>query len=271
MRKLHIASLLLLAPVLMGANDDDLASKIARLVVKILPLCKPAEYLTYSQGSLICAEIPDESGPPLPDCNKNDQLLTYSEVNGIGSFGCVDKGTESLDPADIAAINQTYGRLIGFRSTVDALKPGAMNTPARYCGQYIAAQNPSGAMTGNNGVTGIAGAASLCATVSACGSGARMCTVYDLYNSVVFGALPLVLSQSWVHMSAWQHDNPAQVPAGNGLADSCSGWTYGLDDKLWYGTTVEWKNTPTGLKALHFASGPGVVSCAARFPIACCK
>ena len=65
----------------------------------------------------------------MPDCNKNDRLLTYSEVNGIGSFGCVDKGTESLDPADIAAISQTYGRLVASRSTVDALKPGAMKRP----------------------------------------------------------------------------------------------------------------------------------------------
>lgn len=271
MRKLHIASLLLLTPVLMGSNTDELASKIEQLVVNYLPICKPAEYLTYSQGGLICAAIPDDSGPPLPDCNKSDQLLTYTEVNGIGTFGCVDKGTESLDPDDIALINQTKSRLLSFRPTVDALKPFMQARSARYCGQYSAAQNPNGAMTGKNGVTGVAGAASLCASVSACGTGARMCSVYDLYNSVVLGAMPLSLPQSWVHMSAWQHDNPAQVPAGNGLADNCSGWTYGQDDKLWYGTTVEWKRVQTGQLALHFASGPGVVPCSARFPIACCK
>ena len=49
---------------------------------------------------------------------------------------------------------------------------------------------PNGAITGNNGATGVAGAANLCATVPACGAGARMCTVYDMYNSVVFGAIP---------------------------------------------------------------------------------
>ena len=32
-------------------------------------------------------------------------------------------------------------------------------------------------------------------------------------------------------------------------------YTYPTGDKLWYGTTVEWKNAVTGQKALHFASG----------------
>ncbi|MBL9007145.1 MAG: hypothetical protein JNJ46_23010, partial [Myxococcales bacterium] len=57
----------------------------------------------------------------------------------------------------------------------------------------------------------------------------------------------------------------------NGLADNCGGWTYPTGDLQWFGTTVEWKAAQTGPKALHFASGPGVVGCAQRFPIACCK
>jgi hypothetical protein len=98
-----------------------------------------------------------------------------------------------------------------------------------------------------------------------------MCTVYDLYQSAALGFLPSLLPQSWVFMASWQHNDAAQVPSQSGLADNCSGYTYGLDDKLWYGTTVEWKSAPSGHKALHFASGPGVVACSARFPIACCN
>ena len=60
-------------------------------------------------------------------------------------------------------------------------------------------------------------------------------------------------------MTSWAHNQAAQVPSANGLADNCSGWTYPTGDKLWYGTTVEWKNAVTGQKALKFfASGPSV-------------
>ena len=123
-----------------------------------------------------------------------------------------------------------------------------------------------------SGATSIAGAAALCRRAQSCKpTTPKRCTVYGMYYSAATGKLPATLSQSWVWMSAWQHNSTSQNPANNGLADNCSGFTYPTGDKFWYGTTVEWKNAPTGFKALHFASGPGVVSCAARFPIACCK
>jgi hypothetical protein len=270
MRKFHIAYLLVFAPVLMGADTDEFASVLNPLIANSLPICTDNQFLTYASGGLACREV---VGAMLnvPDCNKTGQLLTYTKGSEIGVYTCVDKGTESLDAADVTLINQTYTRLQSFKTTINNLMPGSKASVAKYCGQYTAAQNVNGAITGNNGVTGVAGAANLCATVPACGTGARMCTVYDMYNSVAFGAVPATLGQSWVHMQSWSHNSAAQAPAANGLADNCSGWTYPTGDKFWYGTTVEWKNAPTGQKALHFASGPGVVSCAARFPIACCK
>jgi hypothetical protein len=107
--------------------------------------------------------------------------------------------------------------------------------------------------------------------VPGCGSSAYLCTVYALYESAAANLLPTTIPQAWVHMLSWQHNHPAQVPPGRGLADNCSGYTYALDDKLWYGTTVEWKAAPSGHRALHFASGIGLVPCSSRFPIACCR
>jgi hypothetical protein len=271
LRKLPIASLLLvLAPALLGADGDQPASKRAGLVVNYLPPCADSEYLTYERGSVVCREL--GSAPASgPDCAKLGQLLSYRRENGSGAYRCVDRGIESLGPADIAQINQTSARLQSLKTTVNSLMLSPRASVVLYCGQYSATPNPSGAILGRNGVTGVAGAASLCATVASCGTGARMCSVYDLYNSVVFGAVPPTLSPSWVYMSAWQHNDAAQVPTGNGLADSCSGFTYPANDKLWYGTTVEWKAAPSSHPALHFQSGLGVVSCASRYPIACCR
>jgi hypothetical protein len=270
MRTLYIGSLLVLAPALIGAGSDDLVSKLERLIVLTLPSCADNEYLTYEKGGLGCRPIA-EPQRNLPDCYSQGQLLTYTVQDGSGVYGCADRGTESLDAADIARINQTLTRLQSLKTTVNSLTAVSQPTAARFCGQYNVTRNPDGAIVGINGLTGAAGAASLCSSLASCGPGARMCTVYDMYNSVVHAKIPSVLSQSWVHLSAWQHNDPAQVPTANGLADNCAGWTYPASDTRFYGTTVEWKNAPSGLPALHFQSGTGLVSCASRYPIACCR
>lgn len=270
MRKLSLIPLGLLAAALMGSGGEDTAVRRQPLVVTYLPPCGENEYLIYEHGSIVCREIVADP-PNLPDCKATGQLLTATREAGQSVYRCVTPGIDSLAAADIPRIEQTYARLRRLNTTWSTLTAPSAATVVKYCGQYSATPNPNGAILGTNGITGIAGAASPCATVASCGTGARMCTVYDLYNSVVLGAFPPSLSPSWVHLSAWQCDDPAQVPTGSGLADNCSGWTYPLDDRLWYGTTVEWKDAPSGHKALHFASGPGVVACTSRFPIACCK
>lgn len=271
MRKFHFAYLLAFAPVLMGADDDTAMSQQA-LIANSLPTCSDTQYLTYAGGGLSCREV---VGAMLnvPDCNKTGQLLTYTKGSEIGVYTCTDKGTESLDAADITLINDTYTKLESFKTTINTLMPGMKGSAAKYCGQYNpgGVNNPNGAITGGNGVTGIAGAANLCVSVPTCGAGARMCTVYDMYNSVVFGAVPATIGESWVHMSAWRWNGGNA--ANTGLNDNCGDWTYPTGDRAWYGTTVEWKPAVSGAKALHFngTSNTAGKSCAARFPIACCK
>ena len=274
MRKLHFAYLLAFAPVLMGA-DGDTGDITSALIANSLPICTDTQYLTYAGGGLSCREVVGAS-LNVPDCNKTGQLLTYSKGSEIGVYTCTDKGNGSLSQTDIDLITTTYNKLESFKTTINSLMPGAKGTAATYCGQYTAAQNPNGAIS-SNGVTGVAAASNLCSQVAACGAGARMCTVYDMYNSVALGKVTsaMTITQSWVHMSSWQHNGGDT--ANNGLNDNCGGWTYPTADKAWYGTTVEWKAASTGPKALHFASGTGAQvapvrspRCSERFPIACC-
>ena len=270
MRKLHFAYVLAFAPVLMGADNSDVGSIASALKVNNLPICADNQYLTYSGGGLACREV---VGTMLNVPNCNGKLLTYTKGSEIGVYTCTDKGDGSLSSSEINLITTTYDKLLTFKTIIAGLTPGMKGTAATYCGQYTAGQNPNGAISGN-GVTGIAGAANLCSQVPTCGSGARMCTVYDMYNSVALGKVTaaMTIGQSWVHMSSWQHNGRAgQATPNNGLADNCGGWTYPTGDLQWFGTTVEWKAAQTGPKALHFASGPGVVGCAQRFPIACCN
>ncbi len=207
------------------------------------------------------------SGLPPPSCSASGSVLNAYD----GIIDCMPKGGGSTHADLRTAIDKAMLDTDAIETTIDALSGSGA---AKYCGQYTAAtpgQNPSGAIADASGITGVIGAANLCQTVSGCGKSAHMCTVYELYEAAASGSLPTTLPQAWVHMQSWQHNDAAQVPTASGLADNCSGWTYGQDDKLWYGTTVEWKNAPSGHKALHFASGPGLVPCSARFPIACCR
>ena len=229
-----------------------------------LPDCTDGQLITRNMyGETSCTQIVTNK-LKLPDCSR----VPGSVLNAYdGIWECMPRGTGSTDAGLKTTLNKVKLDTDTIETTLDQLS-GKSSAAAEYCGQYIATQNVNGAITGSNGVTGVAGATNLCQKVPGC---SHMCTVYELYESAAAGTLPTTISQSWVHMQSWQHNNAAQVPMASGLADNCSGWTYGLDDKRWYGTTVEWKNAPSGQKALHFASGPGVVACSARFPIACCR
>ncbi len=263
----------ILAPLLAGACGDGRAQDAGGSFPGdnyYLPLCSgPDEVLsTNSAGQLICKALP-LGVAALPDCKKYSEALTS---DGKRMF-CTHRNNEAQSTRDaLNNLELSQSLIREYQTKINSLGgPSGPAARAVYCGQYSSPQ--SGAIfDSTNGATGIAGAASLCRRVPGCSaSTARMCTVYDLYYSAALAKLPATVPQSWVFMAAWQHNNPAQVAPGNGLADNCAGYTYGQDDRLWYGTTVEWKLAPSGHKALHFASGPGAVTCSARFPIACCN
>jgi hypothetical protein len=258
------------APLLVVACGQEGAGGTPEFVT--VPLCAgPDQVLsTNPAGQLICKPLPPGAAA-LPDCKKYSQSLTS---DGSKVF-CTNRNNEAQGTRDaLDALEQSEILIKEYQTKLNSLGgPSGPAPRAVYCGQYTAAQNQNGAITdAATGATGIAGAASLCRKVAGCSTtAAKMCTVYDMYHSAATGKLPATLSQSWVWMSEWKHNSAAQVPTANGLADNCSGFTYPTGDKAWYGTTTEWKNAPTGQKALHFASGPGVVGCATRYPIACCN
>ena len=200
MRKLHFAYLLAFAPILMGANDTNYGTSVNELIVNALPKCGDTEYLMYSASGLVCKPIVGTM-LSVPDCNKSGQLLTATKVEGGTVFSCTDKGSESLDATDITLINTTYSTLTNLNTTLTQIEMagGMRGSAAKYCGTTAASTN--GAIVGN-GLTGVAGAAYLCSQVAACGAGARMCSVYDMYNSVANGTITqgTNVTRGWVFM-----------------------------------------------------------------------
>ena len=275
MRKLKLAYLLAFAPMLMGA-DDDYASLQNGLVVNTLPTCGADEYLTYTSNGLACTTL-SAGSISLPDCKKDNQLLTFTMNGEIGVYSCTPKGSESLSSDSITTINTKYQDLVNLETTIKNLESGGNTPAAKYCGQTAAVNG----LIQNGADTGLAAAAKLCEAVTGCGTGARMCSVYDMYNSVVVGALNAnnTLSKSWVYMAAWANNGSGVNEPTSGQADNCGSYTYKTHDRLWYGTAVRWENNAGTFKALKFYTndGPNDASatqgtqCNYTFPVACCR
>lgn len=267
----------LFAPLLAVACGQEGAGGNGEFVT--VPLCGgPDQVLsTNKAGQLICKELP-AGAAALPDCKKYSESLT---ADGAKVFCTTRNNEDASIRTALENLEKSEILIKEYTNRVSKLGGGTGPAPrAVYCGQYVAPagqQNPQGLITGD-GVTGILGAALLCRKVATCSATtAKMCTVYDMYHSAATGVLDATktVSQSWVWMTSWQHSSSTDaITPQNGLNDNCGGYTYASAHRQWYGTTVEWKDTiaPATLqRALHFASGPGMVACSTRFPIACCN
>lgn len=260
----------MLVPLLAVACDPGGCEPAGGYEPSLVPACSlPNQVVsTDASGQLICKPLPPGISI-VPSCRKYSQALTADGQRLL----CAQRNNEAQDLRDALDRLEDSELLLRELTTKLVALPAPSMLRQNFCGLYSAAQNPNGAITDSaTGGTGIAAAASLCRKVTGCSpTTAKRCTVYDLYYSAALGRLAGPLPPAWVFMASWQHNNAAQVPTASGLADNCSGYTYGLDDKLWYGTAIAWQDAPSGHKALQVASGPGVVACSARFPIACCN
>lgn len=279
--------LLALLASVMGA-DNEYAQLRRAYIVGSLPTCAEDEYFVYTSAGLICTTLHFDP-VMLPDCRTSGQLLTYTNTGGGGAYGCTSKGTESLSPGDISMINAQYQAIQNQESFIAQIEQGMRVKGSGYCGQTTS--QPSAAFVDGT-ATGIAAAASLCAKVTGCGSGAHLCTVYEMYHSIIDGALPsaMDLEKSWVYQASFSQefsDNTGnQKEPGAGLADNCGSFTVGDSSRKWYGTAVQWTTADSGQKALKFFAGPpsvgipgttavvanpSAVGCDSVLPIACCK
>jgi hypothetical protein len=203
---------------------------------------------TDGAGQLICKDV--VAG--LPSCRKYSEALTSDGQ----LLSCTPRNNE--DSSITTALNNLEASEPLIRDY--ALRvPKLRNARAVYCGQTAA--QPSAAFS-DNGLSGLAAAASLCSKVSACGAGARMCSVYDMFYSVASGAIKQTdfFNKAWVYQASWALEfadmSLRNRDYGRGLADNCGGYTYGSGDRGWYGTAVEWGNCSSGQRALQFYTGP---------------
>src|SRR5207245_781229 len=101
--------------------------------------------------------------------------------------------------------------------------------------------------------------------------GARMCTGYDVYVSVVAGVISSVknLPRAWVFHPSWKA--PLGDPAASaGLGDNCAGYSYDQDDRGWSGLAMSSGMLVTARYGVRLSGGPAAL-CSSELPIACCR
>jgi hypothetical protein len=117
---------------------------------------------------------------------------------------------------------------------------------------------------------GLLSAAAYCADTYA--AGAHMCSVQEIYGSVLAGAFPVgtAIAKGWMYFPS--SNEPAGTPTagnnpGQGQADNCGGYAYPTADRLWRGIAFEWNANATGNWSPFYDTTP----CFTALPIACCK
>jgi hypothetical protein len=116
---------------------------------------------------------------------------------------------------------------------------------------------------------GLASAAALCGAEY--GDGAHMCTVNELYDSVVSGRLTSNdrVPKSWIFHPSLQR-LPNSIDPEEGVADSCGVYTYGTADHGWTGVAFVHGPLRTGYVGMKLLNGHSA-PCGEKLPIACCR
>jgi hypothetical protein len=109
-----------------------------------------------------------------------------------------------------------------------------------------------------------------------------MCTVYDVYYSVVAGKIKDTdtINKAWVYQASWKNPGgsaptPSNQEGDAGMSDNCGSYTYPTGDVRWTGTAFAWQVIPyhgaANTKGLKFFGGSAQAACNQSYPIACCK
>jgi len=262
-----------IAPLLVGCGANNAGGTVE------IPMNCPGNgqvLTTDSSGQFQCVSLPP-GVVSIPKCDPNFDALT---TDG-STLSCDSRNNEtSQTSAAITQLKDVEQKVIDYGTTITMLGSGGMGAKAFFQGETAATTLYNGTFAAN-GATGMRNAAAICAAQF--GTGAHMCTVYEMYQSVVYAGGPAGdkfnpaanLPQAWVYMEGQNSYSPFTTTTKNepnaGLTDNCASGQYGTADQGWKGTVVSWEALQyNNQMALKFTSGAGV-PCSATFPIACCK
>ncbi len=261
----NISFAFLLTPVLFSGCGNSGTGPDPGTTALVLPDCSDGQLLgTDASGSLVCKNAPQGSFAPT-SCNANQAL---NSVDGIATV-CVDLGTGTNNTG-------THDKITTLSTSVDDQTTRAMNIAkgggpgAVFVGPTDV--QPSAQIKRTGSETGLHAANDLCGDKYA---GSHMCTVWEMYNSVVAGQFKMAdvsaTKRYWILFPSW--NSPIGTPhgPGQGYADNCGSMSYPTHDKAWTGIQVAWELLETGSAGFSFYGGDLAKCSDATRAIACCK
>lgn len=258
-KKLYLVACLF-APLVACGSDTTGGTQV------MLPgNCTAGQVLTTDENAqLVCTNLPIGS-KPLKDCVPLVEALTSDDGS---SFKCTNRNNENPG-GDVAvtSVNQISTTLNSIETTVNNLL-GSRQTFGEFKG--VTTAMTSGNITSGTS-RGIPAASAICAAQF--GTGAYMCSVYDIYMNVARDKIKQSdsVAKTWVYMQSWK-DPAGSSMTRTGLSDNCASYTNNASTGV-YGTAFEWTALTNGAKAMKFSSGgtaPNAALCNANLPIACC-
>ena len=225
-------------------------------------ICSPAQILaTDSQARLVCVTAPNGTASP-PSCTtaltSDGQKLLCAPVNTAS-----DK-----DQNVIPALEQLDGAAHDIE-----IQSQFPSQPAKPAASYVGLTtraNSGDFYSPGQAAEGVGASASLC--VNDFGQGAHLCTMDELYQAVVNGALKATdtIPPSWVYMPNWNIPIIGAETPLQGVADNCGGYSYQLSSRRWRGIAVEWGPLPDGTPGFRWHGGDDAY-CGSSHKITCCK
>jgi len=245
-----------------GYSDTEVGTNVSPLTVTSLPKCPDDQFLVYRNGAVACEAVTG-TGASLPDCKSMGQLLTYTKIGELSSFGCTPKGSIMLSTSDQTTITDLLTQITKIGTQITSIGMGSRVAARTYRG--VTPASYTGALGG------AAAAAATCAQTY--GAGASMCDAYSMYISIAAGKVDMTkdIAGAWVYQADWTNPftmNNAELTAG--LGDNCSGYTSGATTNGIAGTKFSLL-TAAGDATNRVPKFYSNTLCTNQLPIACCQ
>ena len=252
----------LLAGLLPNLLPGLLAGCTQETGVRVPATCPPGQILIQQDGAWRCGALPASLALPKLDPAQRCDLPGYVLTADGTRLSCT---TAAQDLA--ARVAATAASVEGIEATAAATAPKATAAAARGLFRGVTTALSTGAITAPGKDPGLPAAAARC---DAEFGGSHLCSMPELYSSVVAGRL----DQDMRMPAAWIYFPAGNAPAGAmtttaGVTDTCAGYTYDKDDRGYSGIAAEWTDLPTGGVGFKF-NGGAAAPCSAQRPLACC-
>jgi hypothetical protein len=261
----HLGALLL-APIFFACGSDGAGGGGGDGTI---PTCGAGQALsTNKSGQIICKDLPTGSFA-LEKCDATTQAVTD---NGKGIFCTARNNGTQDDPNVVKRIDEAQSKINELEKTIGTLTPGTAAAHL-YLGNSTATTKGNFLKAGDD--NSLVSAAKMCEATFP-GKKARMCTVEDIYQSVVKGKITsaMTIPKAWVYMTQLHNPVAGATDPNYAFGSNCASYNYPTADQKWTGVAFSTaKIAYNNQWAVRFHNGLDATTgapCNATLPVACC-